>query len=244
MIDYPYIPRVYVFTNQKAHWLLRGFFTQFERYWPGQDVTVVSYGPRPFGLLPKKCEYHSIATDNYPKEKWTNGLIRWLKTLDNPHFILMLEDYWLCEPVNNYVVNELGKSMMYAEGYLRNKVLRMDLSADRKSKRQCKPTKSFPTKIEILYSPPHAPYQMSMQAAMWNRDVMLECLVPNESPWEAEVKGTERLKNRPDIYVYGSTNVPLVYDPVYRTHNKRFGYKKMSKQDRDRLQALGYEVRM
>jgi hypothetical protein len=42
---------------------------------------------------------------------------------------------------------------------------------------------------------------MSFQANLWNRIALLNCLVPGESPWQADLQGTARL-NRGEPYPY------------------------------------------
>ena len=41
-----------------------------------------------------------------------------------------------------------------------------------------------------------SPYLISHQPSIINKDFLIKTLEPNESPWENEIKGTKRLKNK------------------------------------------------
>lgn len=210
---------VYVLTNEKHYWLLPGFHYLTDTFWPGQEITTVGYPKPAEKYLAPDRKFISINRTNYPAQRWTTGLITFLRTLKHENFILLLEDYWLMRHAKTSFISVLYQYMnRYAE---EDKILRIDLSADRMSKKQVRPfTPRVIDEDQILWlvSPPHTPYQMSLQAAIWNRDLLLEVLRPNETAWRTEIEGTKRLKKRPGLLVLGTKDVPLLYKPVYRAH--------------------------
>lgn len=45
-------------------------------------------------------------------------------------------------------------------------------------------------------------YTLSMQSSIWDIEFFKSCLVPNESIWDLEINGTQRLNNLPhNIYI-------------------------------------------
>lgn len=229
---------IIVLTNNTHLWLLRGFQYLFNKYWsPSQTVTVVGYGhPRDHKVkLLDNFQFESIAPDNYPASEWTTGLIEYLRTMKHSTFILLLEDYWIHRTVDIKRVEAICR-------FLRNydsKVLRVDLSADRASNKLATPFGLYADST-LVETPPHSKYQMSFQAAVWSRQLMLDILVPGETPWEAEVNGTTRLMYRPDLRVLGTREEPVKYKPIYRTHRRTVNINHLSDDDKTFILQQGW----
>jgi hypothetical protein len=89
-------------------------------------------------------------------------------------------------------------------------------------------------------------YQISLQAGIWNIDNLLKILIPNETPWEVELNGTERLKSYPDLKVYGTRQWPMKYQIVVdkgefkRDGSWMFPPRQLSYTDFEELKGLGY----
>ena len=239
----PDIP-IIVLTNQKHHWLIPGYCYLHREYW-GTPAEIISYGSRP-KEVPPDFNYRMIDRENYPSDKWSTGIIRFLQSIDDPLLTIMLEDYWISEPVKLDAIEQLEEFMeaQLAEGI---KILRMDLSADRKSKKQCRLYVQLGGKkgLQIVKSPSHTPYQMSLQAAIWNRELLLEVLLNieeehgNKSAQHVEVFGTPILKNRDDLLVLGTTLVPVVYKPTYRSHKNAFDFSHLHPTVQGEMRAKG-----
>jgi hypothetical protein len=233
---------VILLANKKHYWLLPGFFHCARTYWKHQLITVAGYETPTPKQLSKAARFVSIAPKNFPAHLWSTGFIKLLRGLASPYFILMLEDYWLIEPVKKKVVDMLC-SYMQQKGE-QDRILRIDLTADRAARKQCRPYEWLEgnqgTKITLINSPPHTPYQMSFQAAIWSRDLLLEILQPSETAQEAEVNGTQRLRNREDILVLGTLERPLVYQPVYRSHRDVMQLDKIPKGQLQAMVKHGY----
>lgn len=193
--------RVFVLTSDKYLWALRPFAYLFNIYWSELQPVVVGGFSRPDFKLPQNFKFHSIAPTNYPSDKWSDALIEFLRVYDDTHFVLLLEDYWLCRTVDvrgvaachDYVIN-------------RPDVLRIDLTADRLYAGGMFDA-DYWGNYDIIETPTSTPYQMSTQAGIWNRARMLELLVRGKSAWEVEIQ----TQVPPNMRVLGTRQCPVRY---------------------------------
>lgn len=223
---------IWILTNDSHLWLLQGFAYLFNKYWSEtREVKVFTHNLPPFEL-PDNFKFIQ-RTNNYSHTKWTNTLIEMLKVEEDDYLILFLEDYWLTDYVNGRGIEELRE---YLEMF--PQVLRMDLSADRASFDHSR-LASY-SEFDIIQASTYSKYLMSFQAAIWNKEHLLKILVPGETPWQAELDGTARLRKRPDISVLGTLNRPLKYQPVYRSQQDRKQLDKLDPEDLQYIQRMGW----
>lgn len=206
--------RVFVITCDKYAWALKGFIHQFQKYWSElQPVVIAGYNLPDDIKLPDNFSFHSINKNDYPKEQWSTGLIQFLRAVKDDHFVLMLEDYWLCRGVNHQAVGTLH------ELCTQFKVLRMDLTDDRQFNGEARPFELMPFYgyNDIIQTPASSPYQMSLQAGIWNRRLMLEVLNLDESAWQVEIGGSSRnAAKRDDLLVLGTLQRPVRYANMFK----------------------------
>lgn len=231
---------IIVLTNPKHHWLLRGFALQFNKYFHEQNpVTVVTSGKERRWLenfLPDNFTVFVQYSEPLPAGRWSNGLLDLLSLPNLPEtFILMLEDYWLTKPID---WEGLGTAWDWFSAQSID-ALRLDLTLDRA-------TLAKKRRVDVLHgfhffeSLQGSPYQLSFQAGIWRKELMAKCIVPNESPWDAEVLGTERLnKKKKPFRVYGTEEGVLFYQPVWRTKRHAFQLSMFSREDLDALAKAG-----
>lgn len=208
--------RVLVITCDKYAWALRGFAHQFNKFWSALQPVIVSGYTKPDFELPNNFEWFSQQAD-YPKNEWSNGLVDTLKYYDDEHFVIMLEDYWLCRGVNHQAVGTLHElCQLYPQ------ILRLDLTDDRQ---YCGDMREFDYiryygYNDILWTPSDSAYQISLQAAIWNRKTLLGVTVPNESSWQFETAGTAtKVRSRTDLWVLGTRQRPVRYANVFKGGN-------------------------
>ena len=195
--------RVVVYTSDRYRWCLGPFQYLFNVYWSElQDVIVGGFKPPQFDLAPN-VSFHSIAPDNYPVERWSDGLIEFLNSMDDEVIIFMLEDYWLCRGVNHGAVASLEEYMAMHPG-----VLRIDLTADRLYSGRAFDVDTWGC-LDIIETPPDTPYQWSTQACVVNRKHFLRCLQPGMAPWEFELRGNELIPA--GLRVLGTRQWPVRY---------------------------------
>lgn len=232
--------QVVVLASKTHYWLLRGLFYTFRMHWPNQPIIVAGYETPDSSLLPNGARFVSIAPNNYPVQLWSNGFIKFLNGVTFDYFILMLEDYWLIEPVKTDMVRLLYNYMI--ENGKKDKILKIDLTHERAVRRQCRPydwIDEGDTKISIIESPPQTSFQMNFQASLWNKELLLKVLRLKETPQEAEVNGTKRLRNQYDFTVLGTLQRPVVYQPVYRANRRKF--HKLNRIPRGQLKRMTEE---
>jgi len=228
----------FVLTNKKHEWLVPGFAYLFNKYWPDQQPNLVSFGELSIDL-PDNFGYVSIAEENFPAERWSDALITLLSWGPFDYVILLLEDYWLTEPVNQYVVDEC---IDYMRKHSRlSRILRMDLTADRFSKgKHFEPVEALESGTVIGLTQPGTPYQMSFQAAIWNVEFLKDILRPGRTPWECEVQLSEYLNETKRYVPYGTDQYPVRYKPVYRTHRKRLDISSLNPADARYIYGQGW----
>jgi hypothetical protein len=194
------------------------------------------YGFNPPAETYQALRFHSMDTYNYPKNKWTNGLIKMVKMIDSDWFILLLEDYWLTQRANLSCIEAMIDYATNRQGGL--EILRIDLSADRASRKQAREYDRH-SLYNIIVTPSGTPYQMSYQAALWNSAALLDVLKPDESAWESEVKGSKRLDKRDDLLVLGTSHYPIKYVPGYRSQQRRLHHmERMPQPHRKRVVGM------
>jgi len=233
--------RVFVLTCDSYMKAIPGFAHQFNRYWsPNQQVIVCGFS-KPEFEMPDNFTFYSIGDQrNYPVGKWSDGLIdvMWHFPMDE-HFVLMLEDYWLCQPVNLDAIK-----MIYDYMKQFTNVIKFDLCADRRFAGGVQDYGDLGG-IPLVKSDYTSAYHMSLYTGMWNRELMRKILVPGESPWQVELEGTPRLANHGDsMLVLGTKIDPWVVKHVLMYRNGNSGkmiWDGLSDEDIAELKELGYK---
>lgn len=237
----------YVLTNKNHHWLLYGFLYLWNKYTYHREITIVSYGDDSDLAIAKVLEeypsvsFMSIADENYPANRWSTGLIRFLNMIEDDYFGLLLEDYWLTDNADMDGIDRIDR--------LPINCLRFDISGNRasymNSNKACaiKRVDGDPYCILGLgyrtiatYNP--TPYQMSFQAAIWNKHELLLALRSEESPWGAEVRGSDRLGNVK--FVLGSDPAMMRYVPIWRSRQRRYQIDRLKREDREYIVGQGW----
>lgn len=203
--------RVYVLTSDKYLPAIRPYLWLFEKYWPGQEVTIVGFTAPDFEL-PPFVEFLSLgAFSDYPVDRWSDALIKLLSIIPDEPFALMLEDYWIIKPVYVEAVK-----MLYDYCRQFGYVCRLDLTGDRLNSGHAQ----FYGKVghlDLLLSDPESQYHMSLMTAIWNKHNLQRVLISGETPWQVELEGTPRLRAlREEMIVLGSKVWPVRHTLAFR----------------------------
>lgn len=206
---------VLVVTSARYLWALRPFAYLFSIYWSRSQPVLVATDARPSFALPENFEYVTIGGgEPLPAERWSDGLIEALKSLVNEtHVVLLLEDYWLVRMVDRLGVSFLVDFMAQQE---QSQVLRMDLTADRQYNGHASNV-GYLGHYDLVETPGTSEYQMSLQAGIWNVDLLLEVLRPGMSPWDVELSLSPELHNREDLRVLGTRQCPIRYINAFKS---------------------------
>lgn len=176
-----------------------------------QTVEILRYDVRPPKLPPN---FHNTSLGPQENYTWAGGVASYLCRPEVPrHFILMLEDYWITQPVD---LSRLEALWQYAQNH--PLVGKIDLSGDRMKT----PHKDYPD-LDLVESTQAAPFRASLQAAIWSRDYLRECCTRGEwDAWQFEKHAAQRdgrlvLGTREPLIAYvnavgGQGRSPGVYD--------------------------------
>jgi hypothetical protein len=198
--------KVIITTHDAFNWSLQPFMYLFNTYWSAQQKVEIVGENRPKFRLESNFSFHSVDVDGqgWPKEKWTNGFIKYLNSIKEQYLVILLNDYWI-----NRTVDIRGVITLYEYMVAHPRVLRMDLTMDRLFAAGA----HYPHYDEGNYghyghydliNRPGTQYQISLQPAIWNKKLLLEILQPDWSPWEVELQGTPKVNERDDIIVLGT----------------------------------------
>jgi hypothetical protein len=192
-------------------WALKPFTYLFHTYWSADQPVEVLCETKPNFWMPDNFSFYRVDVDQqgWPKELWSNGLIKYLENIQEAFVIILLEDYWL-----NRTVDIGGISTLCEYMTINPDVLRFDLTMDRLyANGPLYPHDDFHGCYGHydLIDRQGTMYQMSLQPGIWNRRLMLNILKNNWSPWEVELEGTSILNEKEDIRVLGTRQNLLSY---------------------------------
>lgn len=199
---------VLVMVSDKNLWALKPFIHLFKKYWGDYvktDVYLVGYTAPPYAL-PAGWKFFSLGRfEDYPAHRYSDSLLLAMQVIPQTHFILMLEDYWLIRPVNYQAVEMLSR---YAD-YMGD-VIRVDLTADRMYNRGPVEEIGGYGYLDLISTPAPSDYRLSFQASLYNKALLEQVLLPDETPWQIEIEGTARLASLP-YRVVGTRQPPIRY---------------------------------
>lgn len=193
--------RVFVPTHDGGIWCMRPFSYMFNRMWSDKQQVIFGGFTPPDFSLPNNFRFFQIDAENYPQNKWSNGMIKMLESFPDEYIILMLEDYWLNRKAD---IRGVNVCIDYMDSHPR--VLRIDLTDDRQYAGGVFNVDSAGS-YDIVETPPTTPYQMSTQAGLWRKSLLLDLLVPNKSAWEVEIHTSPPGNMR----VLGTRQRPITY---------------------------------
>ena len=169
------------------------FFTLFFRYWPDCPYPVYLGTNH---LMHDNPRVKTIAVGD--DTDWSSGFRGMLEEIPHPYVIVLIEDYLLTKYVDTVRIDRLIT-------YMEEKgagCLRLFPGSGHDL-----PYLDNPEVGEISKG---ADYRLSLQAAIWNKQTLLELLREGESAWELELNGTKRTNNLdvPFLCVTGDSPIP------------------------------------
>lgn len=198
--------QIIVTTSDKSLWTTKAFAYLFNTYYSSlQDVHIICESMPRF-RLPVNYIFHPVHLNGirgWPKNRWSDGLAKYLHSIPEQYVLIMLDDYWLIRTVDTRGINTLFEYMIE-----RPDILRVDLTGDRLYARTPAHDVGSYGHYDIV-SAQGSEYQMSLMPGLWNKKLLLEVLQPNWSPWEVELDGTSIVNNRPELIVVGTRQWPI-----------------------------------
>ncbi|GAG97875.1 unnamed protein product, partial [marine sediment metagenome] len=182
-------------------------------YQPNPQVLVGGFTPPDFDL-PANFTFHSIGKmEDYPVEKWSDGVIKLLHEIPDEVFFFLLEDAWPVRPINVQAINILHRYMLQFKN-----VARIDLTSDRFYSGGAEIDWNYVAHLDLVKSS-RSEYFSSMMPALWNRKHHLRYFVPSETPWQIELSGSKRLQAMTDIDILGTRQMPYKCSLAFRSGN-------------------------
>jgi len=112
-----------------------------------------------------------------------------LNSIVEQFVIILLDDYWLNKTVDVRGVSTLTDYML-----ANRDVLRVDLTTDRLYAGGMRDYDTY-GHYDLIHAP-GSPYQMSLQAGIWNKGLLLSVLQMDRDPWQVELEGTTIVNER------------------------------------------------
>lgn len=191
--------KIVVFTCDNYSWLIPTFLHFYKKNWPDN--------PYQTEFVTETTEIGNIPTFFTGKIPWADRAIKYLESLKEEKFLLLLEDYILKETVDTnkvkraeaLCVDDIG--CVRLNPYQRLSELLVDSEIDG--------FKEYPV---------DKPYSVSLESAIWQKEFFLEFLKRGESIWQTEVDGSKRIQNSSKRVIW--TDTPII------THCRPGGYIK------------------
>ena len=179
------------------------FFTLFFRYWP--DC------PYPIYLISNDLEYPDSRVNAIKigeDRDWSSSMLAAMALIPHSYVVLLLEDYLLQQPVETSRIVELAQYMK-------------DKEAGCMRLFPCPgPDVLCEDNPEVGEINKGSDYRLSLQAAIWDKQVLVGLVRKGESPWHLEINGSRRTDELDDPFlsVTRESSRPLPYfcTAVYR----------------------------
>ncbi len=161
------------------------FFSFLFKFWPDCQSPVYLFTNK--GSHPD-ARVSVIRTG--PERNWSSELKAALEQLTDDYILLILEDYFIYEPVNNEAINRLFEVARQEHADF----LRLGCFPSRyNSYYPYDPLPGYPDLAKVRTG---GRYYINLQTAIWKRQSLLDLLVDGENPWEFEINGSQRASAR------------------------------------------------
>lgn len=195
--------KIYVLTSDVTSWALRPFLHLMGKYWPEHPPIMIAGYTRPEFLPPE--QFMSLGNfEDFPVNRWSDGLALMLQKVDEECFIWTMDDFWPIRPVKHQAVVDLFNHAV------RNKELaRVDLTSDRAGAATARVLTQL-YGLDIVGTELPSQYHLSFQASIWRTSALQAYTVPGETGWQMELDGTNRM-NLAAANVIGTLQEPMKY---------------------------------
>lgn len=156
------------------------FFKLFWTYWPECPYEVIlNTETKIFTGDKVKC------FSFYDKDEsvfYGERLLKHLRQIESPYVLILMDDFFFRKQVNGtkikFYIDQLKKNPDIA-------VFSFDSVADELNIDDGKYQ-------DFLLRPRYGEYKMNFQGGVWNKETLMKCIRPFETPWEIESKGSIR----------------------------------------------------
>ena len=159
----------------------------YNKFWPKAQVHFLGFAAPEFDFYNENHTFHSLAPEQVGgATSWTRYIHDFMKDVPEDFVIFSLDDYLLCgTPDLEMIQTALG--LMHKT----SKIGRFDLTFDTQIEGNISPMGKV-NNFMVVHKKPDAPYRISTQPAVWNREFLLKFLDNDWSPWDFEIKGSQK----------------------------------------------------
>ena len=235
------IPTIFIPICDKNLWILKIYFHLFKKFWGSEQKVVILGFMHPEFELPENFTFVSLAEKQEGgAKKWTRYLYNYFKTIEDEYVIFSLEDFFPTQKPNLQTLNMLfeftkthnvGRCDITWDSYI-NIFDRNNTAAKNRSYKVLKKSNDF----VLLQIPENAPYRISTQPSIWEKEYLLEFLNNDWSPWDFEVQGTVKSAQL-------DKRIIAIADPSYLNFPTKWVHKgAISRYHEDKINILGLDV--
>jgi hypothetical protein len=180
---------VVIHTFDKYDFLWEGWYYYFTKYWCFDLPFKIVFMNDSKTIRFSNNKIEQVKTG---EGEWSDRLIAGLDKLDQEYVLYMQEDFWLNEPIN------YGKFLWLSKQIIDNKFNKLMLTSISVSGLENDREKTNLCYLDYhIYKIKNSErYLMSHQPTIWNKEFFRSCLDSNESPWNNEYAGSNRLRTR------------------------------------------------
>lgn len=172
---------------------------------------------------------------------WASNMLSYLSQVDADIIVLLLDDYYLSEPVDNDLLVRFVEMMQRDEsiGYINLRPWTDDV-LDSRQWQEWQQVEGRPLVGE--YDKATAGYLLSLQPGLWHTAFLASLLVEGEDHWATEQQGTERARSSDRRMLGCLVDFPLPYCNitrygVYRDGSREWLVEQLG-EDHDIIRAL------
>lgn len=196
----------YLIASDKYLPLLKGYTYFFNKYWSDEEEVMVLCYKKPDFDLPENFKIHSLGNQSDYGKYWTNALIPFFKSVEDDHFMVLLDDL--------FPINDVDTDTLYEMGDL--------IRSGKAQKAFLGRVKGGPygkviSKNIVEVRPGYAEFRNTIQPSIWNKEHFLKYLKPDFTIWEFELKNYYMSNTEDDVVIISKDGpVYLFMDVIHR----------------------------
>lgn len=235
------IPTIFIPICDQNLWILKIYSYLFKKFWGvEQPVVVLGFG-KPDFELPKNFTFVSLAEKQEGgASKWSRYLYNYFSSIEDEYVIFTLEDFFPIQKPNIEVLNflysftkkhDIGRCDITWDSYV-NIFDKNNIATRSKSYKAVAKNDDF----LILDIPKNAPYRISTQPSIWQRQYLLNFLNNDWSPWDFEIRGTHE-SSKSDKKIIAIADSTFVNYPTKWIHKGA-----VSRYHEGKINVLGLDI--
>ena len=185
------------------------FFTLLFKNWPTLSKSNnKSPNKIPIFLIANKKEFYDPIVKNilFPNEiSWSDNMLGALSQVKTKYILYLQEDYFLTAPVNEELLEQM---LDYVKA---NNAAYLEIAAFNNSAQQVKPLIIGKDSINLAEFSKHSPYRTSLQAGIWDKEVLSWLIKSGETAVEFEQISSKRSEGMQRLFL---AHVAVENDPI------------------------------